>query len=92
MKGGQAQHLAFLPISVTLDLRKSLQRPGKLYYVTVYCAVIWIFKIPLSLSRWCSFAESMLWPPASHNLGLLGSYPQPQASSGDNMSLMHPHT
>jgi hypothetical protein len=46
MKGGQVQHLAFLPISLTLDLSKSLQRPGKLYYVTVYCAVIWVFKIP----------------------------------------------
>jgi hypothetical protein len=30
IKGGQAQHLAFLPIL----------GPGKLYYVTVYCAVI----------------------------------------------------
>ncbi len=37
------QHLAFLPILVILDLRKSFQRPGKLYYVTVYCAVIWVF-------------------------------------------------
>jgi hypothetical protein len=59
MKGGQAQHLAFLPVLVTLDntrkifkwLSKSLQRPGKLYYVTVYYAVIWVFKIPLS--PWC---------------------------------------
>ncbi len=73
MKGGQAQHLAFLPVLVTLDLSKSLQRPGKLYYVTVYCAVIWVFNIPLSCR--CSFAEPMLWLPASHNLRLLGSYP-----------------
>ncbi len=29
-------------------LGKGLQGPGKLYYVTVYCAVIWVFKIPLS--------------------------------------------
>ncbi len=80
MKGGQAQHLAFLPILVTLDRSKSLQRPGKLYYVTVYCAVIWVFQIPLS--RWCFFAEPMLWLPVSHNLRLLGSYPWPQARLG----------
>ncbi len=40
MKGGQAQHLMFLQISVTLDLSKSLQRPGKLSYVAVYHTVI----------------------------------------------------
>jgi hypothetical protein len=68
MKGGQAQHLAFLTISVTLDLSKICQSPGKLYYVTIYCVVIWVFRIPLSLSRWCFFAEPMLlascitWP------------------------------
>ncbi len=68
MKGGQAQQLAFLSILVTLDLSKSLQRPGKLYYVTIYCVVIWVFTIPLSLPCRCSFAEPMLlascitWP------------------------------
>jgi hypothetical protein len=29
-KGGQAQHLEFLPVWITLELSKSLQRPGKL--------------------------------------------------------------
>ncbi len=50
--------LVFLPILATLDLSKSFQRPGKLYYVTVYYAVIWVVKIPLSLSRWCSFCRA----------------------------------
>jgi hypothetical protein len=85
------QHLAFLLVLVNFDLSKSLQRPGKLYCLTVYCAMIWVFKISLSLSCWCFIVEPMLWPPASHNLRLLGSYPWPQASSGGNMSLMHPH-
>ncbi len=50
MRGDQAQYSAFLPVSVIFDiprkifkrLSKNLQKPDKLYYVTVFNAVIWV--------------------------------------------------
>jgi hypothetical protein len=97
MRGGQVQHFVLLLVLVTHDntrtifrqLSKNLQRPGKLYYVTVYYAMLWVFKI--SLFGWCFIAEPMLWPLSSHNLRLIVSYQYTQASSDDNMYLMHPH-
>jgi hypothetical protein len=56
MRGGQAQHCASLPTLVIFDiprkvfkrLSKNLQKPGKLYCATVFCAVLWVLKVPFS--------------------------------------------
>ncbi len=40
MKGGQAQHLVFLPILAAPELSKSHPKSGKLYFVTRSCAVM----------------------------------------------------
>jgi hypothetical protein len=65
MKGGQVQHLVILPILATLELSKSLPKPDKLYYVTICCALIWVFNIFLSLSCWC-FLQSQCFGLLRH--------------------------
>ncbi len=56
MRGDQARHCAFLLVLVICDiprkvfklLSKNLQKPGKLYCVTVFCVLIWVITIPFS--------------------------------------------
>ncbi len=74
-------HCACLPVSVIFQgkifkrLCNNLQKPGKLYDVTVFYAVIWVFRVPLPLPHWRFIAEPMLWPLASHKPRLLKSFP-----------------
>jgi hypothetical protein len=62
MGGGQARHCVFLLVLVMFDIlrkiikrpSKNLQKPGKLYCVTVFYAVIWVSKGPLvTLMLYC---------------------------------------
>jgi hypothetical protein len=56
IRGGQEEHSAFLLVLVIFDIPRkifkrlstNLQKSGKLYYVTVLYAFIWVFKVPLS--------------------------------------------
>ncbi len=62
MRGGQAWHCGLLLVLVTFDiprnifkqLNKTLQKPCKQYCVIVFCAVIWVLKVPFfTLMLYC---------------------------------------